>query len=91
MGYYIQTAGNHNKADEIVRKFNGEIISRPAKFSDVPVDKGLVCVLDNMIFEAAGFVYDEREFDAFTQPADARPHTWLLIDRKDAERETNYP
>lgn len=91
MGYYIQTESNHNKAEAIAKKFNGEIVSRPATFSDIPIGKGLICIVDNILFEAAGFICDEREFNAFTQPSDARPHTWVLIDRADAERETNYP
>ena len=90
MGYYIQTSGNFGKAAEIVGKFNGKIIPPPMTFANVPADKALICVVNNVLFEAAGFVYDEWEFNAFTQPTDTRPHTWLLIDRKEAEKQTNF-
>ncbi len=36
----------------------------------------LVCVVDNGVFEAAGYAFDEREMKHFLTP-DARHKTWL--------------
>jgi hypothetical protein len=90
MGYYIQTGTNTGKAETIAKKFNGKIIARPNSFSDVPKDKGLICVINNGMFDAAGFVYSEQEFKAFCYGSDTRGKTWVLIPIEDAKRESNY-
>lgn len=47
------------------------------------VNKALVCVVNNegAGFSAAGLMYSQRELDAFTQPNETRPMTWLLMDK----------
>ena len=85
MGYYLQAPTHHGKADHICKTHNGTIIPQPIYFKDVPVNKGLICVVDNGPFEAAGFAYNENEFLAFSREDDYRPKTWLLIDRAKAE------
>jgi hypothetical protein len=62
----------------------------PASFAEIPEGSALICVVDNGIFEAAGFCYDEREFAAFTDPGDTRPKEWLLMDRGTAEICSGY-
>lgn len=83
MGYYIETPALTGKADYIARAYSGEIIDRaPASYADIPAGKALVVVVVNTLFEAAGVVYSEREFDAFTDQAhDFRPRTYVLMDR----------
>jgi len=84
MGYYIETPGqNHGKAEKIVMEHDGELLDGPPKnFDDIPPDKGLICVVDNLDFgfEAAGFCFNEHEFRSFTFPLDHRPKQWLLLD-----------
>jgi hypothetical protein len=48
-------------------------IAKPEKF--VP---NLVCVVDNGWMAAAGYVYNEREFEDFTDPRDGRPKRWFI-------------
>ena len=84
MGYYI-SGPIVGKADYIVEKFEGELIPQPQAFSEVPDDKALICVVSNGEFEAAGYAFSEREFEAFTLPSDHRPKQWLLIDKKRAQ------
>lgn len=80
MGYYIEGRTVKGKAQYIVDELGGEIVPRPALFADVPEGKALICVVDNGLFEAAGFACDEREFEAFaaedTGPAES---TWSRV------------
>lgn len=48
-------------------------IPKPSEFK-----ADLVCVVDNGYFQAAGYCYSQGEFNAFTEPSDHRPKTWLL-------------
>ena len=41
----------------------------------------LVCVVDNGNFGAAGYMYNEREFQAFTYSSDLRPKRWFIWDK----------
>ena len=42
-------------------------------------DPNLVCVVDNVIFEAAAWAYDEREYEVFCRE-DGRPKRWFILD-----------
>lgn len=79
MGYYIQTPGNHNKADQIIDLYGGIPVSQPRAFSkssSIPI-----CVVQNGLFDAAAIIHNQREFDDFTDPDDLRHKDWLLMDR----------
>jgi hypothetical protein len=41
----------------------------------------LVCVLDNVLFGAAAFIYNEDEFNDFLDPSDDRPKRYFIWDR----------
>ena len=87
MGYYIQTGTLHGKARAIAEAHNGEIVSAPKQWSDIPADKALVCVVDNGPFEAAGVCVDEQEFESFVLTPDSgrqRPRDYVLLDRAKA-------
>ncbi len=43
-----------------------------------------------MIQKVIKGVDDEIEFKAFTSPNDDRPKTWLIMNRKEAERLTGF-
>jgi hypothetical protein len=90
MGYYIETGTLHGKAEVIAREHNGQIIPQPASFADVPDGMGLVCVVRNGMFDAAGFAYDEREFAVFADPGDYRAKTWVLLDYETAAKHSGY-
>lgn len=91
MGYYIQVPKNLGKAKQIEELHDGMIIPRPVSFSKVPESKALIVVVNNGLFEAAGFAYDEKEFEAFTDPDDSRRKEYVLMDRKEAERLSEFP
>ena len=91
MGYYIQ-GPTFGKAQYIVNEYDGKIIPCPEKFSEIPEDKALISVVANPFlgFDAAGYCYSEREFVAFTSPTDNRPKTWLVMDKKLAEKLSDF-
>lgn len=40
----------------------------------------LVCIVSNGPFDAAGYCYNEREFNDWTDPNDPRPKIWLVYE-----------
>ena len=94
MGYYIkteeETGEHHGKSKFIVEKYAGRIVTE-AEACQVVDSEGVIVVCDNGMFEAAGFAFDQGEFNAFTNPDDARRKTFVVIDREKAKELTNYP
>ena len=91
VGFYIETSGVTGKVEEIVKRFNGTIVSvNEAREAVMDNTKGVVCVVTNRFFEAAGFAFDEKEFQAFTYPDDIRPKKFIIISREDAEKASGY-
>jgi len=81
MGFYINHNSNgvslpaRDKADYLILD-GGTEISEPKQW--VP---NLVCVVENEMFDAAGYVYSEDELIAFTNPHDYRPKQWIIYPR----------
>lgn len=79
MGKYINQLSDgtplksKGKAKDLIEKEEALVIEEPKEWKD-----GIVCVVDNGMFEAAGYCYDERELTAFKYPC-GRPKTWLYI------------
>ena len=89
MGFYIETPKNRNKADQLVILHGAVIVPKPV-FDDVPQDKAVIVVVNNIAFDAAGLAYSEKEFLEFTDPSDNRGKTFLLMDKKLAHRLSGY-
>lgn len=91
MGYYIQ-GPNFGKAKFIVKEYDGEIVSYKTAYDTFmnTSDKAVIVVIDNGMFEAAGFAYSLQEFKEFTYPDDFRPKQFVLIDKDLAYKLTNY-
>lgn len=75
MGMYINGIGTtyQEKIENLVENHSGIIIPEPSQF--IP---DLVCVVDNVTFGAAGYVFDEKEFEAFVQ-IKGRRKIWLIV------------
>lgn len=41
-----------------------------------------VCLVDNIMFRAAGVVFDRREFEAFASPVDGRKKEWYCVPKE---------
>ena len=48
---------------------------------------GVIVLVDNGLFEAAGYAYSPAEFAAFIRPDDPRPKRFFILPRDVAERE----
>lgn len=85
MGKYLNTLPTGNlpakgKALELLKLDGVEIIDRPpTDLAAIPPKTALVCVVANGFFDAAAFIYDQRELTDFSDPYDKRPKTWLLV------------
>ena len=92
MGYYIQTPGfNTGKVEKLLSDHSDAfVISQPSSFEKVPEKMGLICVVENGLFDAAAYCYNEQEFSAFCRPDDYRPKTWMLMPKELAERLSGF-
>lgn len=93
MGYYIEVPRMKGKAEQLVELYGARILDKQPAYSDAKPSEAIICVLDNGPWEAAGFAYDEREFEEFARPdliGSQRPRTWLIMDRKLAFKLTGY-
>lgn len=89
MGYYIETQSSRNKAQYLIDKYDAEAVSFLVAEQAFNEGYGIVCVMDNGLFEAAGFAYSRDELEAFAYP-DGRPKTWLKMDRTKAAQLSGY-
>ena len=90
MGFYIQ-GPMHGKAQYICEKHGGTIISHPQSLEGIEEDMAIICVIDKGIFEAAGFCFNEREFEEFNNLTDPRPRTWVKMDKAKAKELSRFP
>ena len=89
MGFFIEAATNKSKAQWLVKHRGAEIVDAPTDFSHVPPEKGLVVVVDNGMFEAAGYIFDQDEYRRATQE-DGRSREFVLMDKELAEDLSGY-
>lgn len=90
MGYYIQ-GPLKGKALHICTEHKAVPLRKtPKSVKEFPPDKAVICVVENPIFDAAAFCYDDMELGEFQTPADDRPKVWLLMDRALARELTGY-
>lgn len=77
MGYYI----NHDSKGNLLNNKVADLVNDGAqllKRQPETLIENLVCVVGNGLFTAAGYCFDEIEFEAFTDPNDTRKKVWLI-------------
>jgi hypothetical protein len=83
MGFYINTDDSTGKVKWLVERANGKVVSLlEAKHAMKDPNLGVIVVIDNVMFEAAGFMFSQKEFETFTNPKDSRPKTYVVISRE---------
>ena len=86
MGYYIEGP----RFDKVVYLEGlGAVRVVLPKFP-APEGEALICIVHNPGFDAAALIYSESEFDAFSDPEDIRPKSWLHLDKAEAHRLAGY-
>ena len=82
MGKYI----NIIDGKQIPTSFVGKILAIELKGGVQVTDEkflpNMVCVVDNGFFAAAGYIYNEDEYEAFKIP-DGRPKVWFTLEGVD--------
>ena len=91
MGYYIETPMGRDKAEYISKEYEGQIVSyMKARAAMNDETKGVIVVVHNSFFEAAGFAYNMREFEAFTSIMDPREKEFVILPREKAIELSGY-
>ena len=89
MGYYIQGPVT-GKAAFLVSEYDAKYIEKPKSYSDIPLDKALICVVNNGFFEAAAYCYSEAKLEELASSGDIRPKQWMVMDKLTAEKLTDF-
>ncbi len=90
MGYYIETDSNTRKADYLVKHHHGiRVTQQDAVELADDSDFAVIIIIHNSGFEAAGYAYNQDEFERFNDPTDRRTKEFVVIERKLADQLTN--
>ena len=77
MGYYIEVPQSKRKAQQIFDLYDD------ARLEDGPIaptkERVGICVVSNPMFDAAAIIFSVDEGEAFNQPDDYRPKTWMSL------------
>jgi hypothetical protein len=83
MGYYLPTPYNTYKAEYLINTFGAEKIDIHLAKVIIREDpeKAIIVVIDNVLYEAAGYAYSERELDELSDPSDVRSKVILSMNK----------
>lgn len=70
---HVQLPTSYEGKIETLIKLGAKRIETPTKW-----EEGLCCAVDNGLFGAVGYAYDDREMEVFKKPT-GRPTTWLYF------------
>lgn len=92
MGFYInQDMPTRGKAEALVKQHGAVELRSAIEAADwMKQGFGIVCVVSNPLFDAAGYCFNERELSAFSDPMDARHRSWLAMDKTAAEKLSGF-
>lgn len=81
MGIYLQCPEAKGKVDFLIREHKAQELVGATPLTLPEKDSGMevVCVIDNGLFEAAGFAYSSRELQEFVFDGTSRPRRFLLV------------
>lgn len=88
MGYYINEDSKGNPLPP-VGKFTYLIEDGGIPISGKEFVENMVCIVNNGPFEAAGYLFNQREYEAFANPHDLRPKRYIVHEK--AKQLSGYP
>jgi len=77
MGYYINQINDESLP--IVGKVDFLLEHGATKVETLVYQENLVCVIENIFFDAVAYVFSEEEMILFNDPNDNRKKTWLIL------------
>lgn len=78
MGFYIN---QNSKGVQLPARGKAKVLLEDGAILVAPeFQPNLVCVVSNGPFDAAGYCYNEREFNDWTDPNDRRLKIWLVYE-----------
>jgi len=96
MGFYLERRDGaaQCKAQGLIDDFGAELINKTEAgdlIKSNSKDFAVICVIDNGNFEAAAYVFNQAEYEVFTDPDDTRLKKWLKMERSLCRKICNYP
>jgi hypothetical protein len=79
MGKYINETSKGRTGTSFQNKCDALLADGAIEINHQPIARydNMVCVVDNKYFGAAAYIYNDREFAAFTREIDLRPKRWF--------------
>lgn len=81
MGRYVNQTSKGPLGSSFEEKCKGLIADGAERITPTEFQENLVCVVDNFLFAAAGYAYNEREFREFNSDEDDRPKQWFVYEK----------
>ena len=81
MGRYVNQTSKGPLGSSFTEKCKGLIEDGAIRISPTGFQENLVCVVDNFVFAAAGYAYDEEEFKVFNSGGDGRKKQWFVYEK----------
>lgn len=81
MGKYVNQTSKGHLGSSFEEKCQGLIEDGAVRVNPTQFQENLVCVVDNFLFAAAGYAYNEREFREFNVKGDDRPKQWFVYEK----------
>lgn len=79
MGKYINVIDDMELPSDFEGKCQALLDAGAKEVNGEHFRENLVCVVDNFVFAAAGYAYDEHEYEVF-RGEDGRPKRWFVIE-----------
>ena len=92
MGYYIDKGMPAlGKAEALVAKYGAIVLRSAVEAAEWQKNGfGIVCVINNGPFEAAGYAFSSEELEEFSNRMDLRHKEYLAMDKALAEKLAGY-
>jgi hypothetical protein len=91
MGFYLLSTGPTKGKAEVLKKDHGAKVVSESEAALEVESMGVVCVVYNQTWDAAGFAFNLKEFARMLpRPDDQRPRRWMVMDRREAELLSGY-
>jgi hypothetical protein len=90
MGFQIP-GPTKGKIQYLVDTYQAVLLDEPPRdFENIPDDQAIICVIDSLQYEVAGYAFSRQEFSFLDDHSDFRKRTWLLMDKTKANQVSGF-